>query len=188
MKLPWLACLAVTALLLVPHSAGIQAREKLPEIHQIMLSSGQGSLLLSAAVRDAFPPALLEVLAGGGELTFTFFVKLIHKNTGFFSDKADEITWRHHLRYDQAADQYVFTAQDKPAKKTGSLREAQQWMSGFSGLPLAKLSDLKPDAPYAVGIQAVLAPGALPPELGRFAPGGRIGGIRTDRRTIEFRY
>ena len=189
MKLPWLASLAATAALLVPPLFwAAQARERAPEIQQIVLSGGQGSLLLSASVRDAFPPALLKTLAEGGELTFTFHVELIHKNTGLFRDKSDRITLRHHLRHDRPAGLYVFTAQDGPARKTASLREARQWMSGFSGLPLAKLSSLKPDAPYAVEIQAVLAPGALPAGLGRFAPGGRIGGIRTDRRTIEFRY
>ena len=95
------------------------------------------------------------------------------------------------LRQDrQEHETYIFTPQNDPARvrRTASLQEAVQWMSTFSGLPVISLSNLVADAPYAIHMQVVLEPGLLPPGIGRFVPIRKLGGLRTDRRTIEFRY
>lgn len=191
MKLPFFTCLPVIAALFFLSFAPMAlAREKTPEIRHIVVTSGEGSLLLSASIHGAFSERLVDELAHGSELTFIFIVELVRQRSGWIDESLCQASLTHVLRYDQEHETYIFTPQNDPARvrRTASLQEAVQWMSTFSGLPVISLSNLVADAPYAIHMQVVLEPGLLPPGIGRFVPIRKLGGLRTDRRTIEFRY
>lgn len=167
--------------------AAVFAADRDPEIRQIVVTGDGERLLLSASVRDALGSRLRQELGEGGEVTFVFFVELLRKG-GWLDDSLRKLSVSHSLRFDRERGEYVFTSSDAPdsPRRTASLREAEEWMASLSRVPVAELSELAADAPYAIRIQAVLRRGV--PVLGRILPIGALGGIQTDRRTIEFRY
>ena len=167
--------------------AAVHAANRDPELGQIVLSGDEGRLLLSASVRDALNGRLRQELAEGDEVTFVFSVELLRKG-GWLDDSLRKFSVSHSLRHDRERGEYVFTSSDAPdnPRRTASLREAEEWMASLSRVPVTELSALAVDAPYAIRIQAVLRRGV--PVLGRILPIGALGGIQTDRRTIEFRY
>ena len=83
MKLPFFICLLVIAALFFLSFAPMAlAREKTPEIRHIVVTSGEGSLLLSASIHGAFSERLFDELAHGSELTFIFIVELVRQRSG----------------------------------------------------------------------------------------------------------
>lgn len=166
------------------------AREKEPEIQHIVVTTAEGVLRLSASIQGAMSRALLKELREGKNLTFIFSVELVRKDSGWFGTSLHRSSLKHSLSYDKEKDEYVFVTLESKAntRRTASLTQAGQWMSTFSNIPVAELSSLVADAPYAIHMQAILKQGMLPFNLGRFIPVWQISGIQTDRRTIEFRY
>ena len=186
----WILAAFAAFLYMSTPAAALAAREKNPEIQHIVVTSADGMLLLSASVRGAFTRELVSELRAGGTLHFVFHVELVRKGTGWFDASMQRTSLNRDLRYDKAKDEYIFTApetRDEP-RKTQSLNQAEQWMSSFNQVPVAQLSSLVADAPYAIHMQADLKQGMLPFDLGRFIPIWQVSGIKTDRRTIEFRY
>ena len=180
----WLVALAALfASGLAGPGAFALAAERDPEIGRIVLSGDEGRLVLSASVRNALNSRLRRDLAEDGELNFVFSVELLRKGS-WFDDSLRKFSLTHSLRRDQEKGDYVFTPEGGEPRRTASLREAEEWMAGFSRVPVAELAALTADAPYAIRIQAVLRRGL--PVLGRL--GAAFGGIQTARRTIEFRY
>lgn len=185
----YLAAMAAVFFLYCP-VAMAAAREKEPEIQHIVVTTSEGVLRLSASIQSAMTRTLLKDLRGGNTLTFVFSVELARRDSGWFGASLHRSSLTHTLLFDQEKEEYVFSTpetRDTP-RRTASLTQAGQWMSTFSQIPVAELSSLVADAPYAIHMQAVLKPGKLPFNLGRFVPIAQISGIQTDRRTIEFRY
>ncbi len=184
-----LAAMAAVFFLSCP-GAVAAAREKEPEIQHIVVTTSEGVLRLSASIQGAMTRTLLQELREGNSLSFVFSVELVRKDSGWFGASLHKSSLTHTLFFDKEKEEYVFSTpdiKDNP-RRTGSLIQAGQWMSTFSHLPVAELSSLTADAPYAIHMQAVLKQGMLPFNLGRFVPIAQISGIQTDRRTIEFRY
>lgn len=185
----YLAAMAVIFFLHCP-ALMAAAREKEPEIQHIVVTTSEGVLRLSASIQGALTRPLLKELQDGKPLTFVFSVELVQRDSGWFGASLHRSSLTRTLQYDKEKEQYIFTTpetRDTP-RRTGSLSTAEQWMSTFNHIPVAQLSSLVADAPYAIHMQAVLKQGMLPFNLGRFVPIWQISGIQTDRRTIEFRY
>ena len=185
----YLTAMAAFLLLHCP-AAMAAAREREPEIQHIVVTSEGGVLHLSASIPGALTRNLLQELRDGNTLTFVFSVELVRRDNGWFGASLRRFSLTHSLKYEKEKEEYVFITPDTSdnPRRTGSLVQAEQWMSTFSRMPVAELSSLVADAPYAIHMQAVLKQGMLPFNLGRFVPIWQISGIQTDRRTIEFRY
>ena len=186
----YLATVAIIFVLFCPAAMAAAVREKDPEIQHIVVTTAEGVLRLSASIHGALTRTLLKELRDGNTLTFVFSAELVRKDSGWFGASLNRSSITHTLWYDKEKEEYVFITPDTKdnPRRTHSLTQAGQWLSTFSHIPVAELSSLVADAPYAIHMQAVLKQGLLPFNLGRFVPIWQISGIQTDRRTIEFRY
>ena len=79
------------------------AREKTPEIRHIVVTSGEGSLLLSASIHGAFSERLFDELAHGSELTFIFIVELVRQRSGWIETRLCAVLNVNFLRSNMAS-------------------------------------------------------------------------------------
>ena len=161
-----------------------------PEIKDIIVTTSETDLLLFATVKNGFNAALLEELRNGAPLVFTFQMELARTTKRWLETTLVESTITHTLTYDKERDEYsvAFSDQEGKVTTTSSLDQAKQLMSELNGVKVVALSQLEPDAPYAIHFKVVLKKGNLPFGISNFVPFAALGNFETDWRTIEFRY
>ena len=159
------------------------ARDRNPKIENIIVTSSDGNLLLSAEIVDSFTQAMLEDLQKGIPL------QLVRKGNNWFDTSLSVAEITHTLVYLPEKGEYEFSASNQTEKvRTTSLAEAQRLMNDLPVARVGDLSQLVTDQLHAIHLRAVMKKGMLPWGLDRFVSIKSIGGVKTDWRTIEFRY
>ncbi len=165
------------------------ARDRNPKIENIIVTSSDGNLLLSAEIVDSFTQAMLEDLQKGIPLQFVYSIQLVRKGNNWFDTSLSVAEITHTLVYLPEKGEYEFSASNQTEKvRTTSLAEAQRLMNDLPVARVGDLSQLVTDQLHAIHLRAVMKKGMLPWGLDRFVSIKSIGGVKTDWRTIEFRY
>ncbi|MDY0391409.1 DUF4390 domain-containing protein [Desulfobulbus oligotrophicus] len=161
-----------------------------PEIKDIIVTTSETDLLLFATVKNGFTQRMLEDLNNGIPIDFIYQMELIMTGNRFLNTTLMEATITHTLQYDQENKRYHVTFSEKNDKSfvTDDLSRAKQLMAELNGVKIIPLSQLVPDAPYAIHFKVTLKKGALPLGMHRFLPFSSLWNFETDWRTIEFRY
>lgn len=172
------------------HPCLAAAKETHPEIKDIIVTTSDLDLLLFATVKNGFSQKMLDDLLAGTPVIFTFQLELVKTNNHWLNTSLVETTVTHTLTYDPVQQEYRvnFSNQEGKVITTKELEQAKQWMTELNGLKLIALSELVPDAPYAIHFKVVLKKGSLPLGMQNILPFSPLWNFETDWRTIEFRY
>ena len=161
-----------------------------PEIKDIIITTSESDLLLFATVKNGFTPEMLNDVRDGIPVVFTFHMELIKTDGKWFNTTLVESAVTHTLSYDAASSTYKVTlsGQDGKIVTTADLDHARQLMAELNGVKVIALTQLVPDAPYAIHFKVTLKKGSLPFGIHRLLPIAALWDFETDWRTIEFRY
>jgi len=164
--------------------------EESPEIKDIIITTSDSDLLLFATVKNGFTQKMLNDVRNGVPVVFTFHMELIKTDGKWFNTTLVESAATHTLSYDAASSTYkvVLSYQDGKVVTTADLDHAKQLMAEFNGVKVIALTQLVPDAPYAIRFKVTLKEGSLPFGVHRLLPITALWDFETDWRTIEFRY
>jgi hypothetical protein len=175
-------------LLASPFQPLVSAEEK-PQIKDIIVTTSEVDLLLFATVKNGFTQEMLDGVNSGIPIVFAYQMKLV-KTSNWLDTTLVEATVTHTLTFDETNKQYTVTFSDQNEKvvATQDIEEAKQLMAELNGVKVIELSQLIPDAPYAIRFKVVLKKGSLPLGVHRLLPFSAIWNYETDWRTIEFRY
>ena len=160
-----------------------------PEIKDIIITTSDSDLLLFAAVKNGFTQEMLNDVRNGVPAVFTFQMELV-KTGKWFNTTLVESAVTHTLSYDAAGSAYkvVLSDQDGKTVTTADLDYAKHLMADLNGVKVIALTQLVPDAPYALHFKVTLKEGSLPLGMHRLLPIAALWNFETDWRTIEFRY
>ncbi|WP_310601299.1 DUF4390 domain-containing protein [Desulfobulbus sp.] len=164
--------------------------EETPEIKDIIITTSDSDLLLFATVKNGFTQAMLNDARSGIPVVFTFHMELIRTDGKWFNTTLVESAVTHTLSYDTASSTYKVVLSDQGDKTvaTADLDQAKQLMAELNGVKVIALTQLVPDAPYAIHFKVTLKKGSLPFGMQRLLPIAALWDFETDWRTIEFRY
>ena len=182
--------LLCSLLLLVQPDSSHAADSLNPEIKDIIVTTSETDLLLFATVKNAFTSAMFGDLRNGIPVVFTFKMELVRTNKRWLDNSLVQQDVIHTLTYDKERGMYnvAFSEQDDKVTSTDSLDQAKKLMAELNGVKVIALSQLIPDAPYAIHFKVTLKKGALPLGISDLVPFSTLGNFETDSRTIEFRY
>ncbi|WP_448873575.1 DUF4390 domain-containing protein [Desulfobulbus propionicus] len=166
------------------------AKAPTPEIKDIIVTTSDVDLLLFATVKNGFTQEMLDDVRAGAPIVFTFSLKLVKISDHWLDSSLVESEVTHTLSFDQQHQEYriVFSNQPDKALTTKNIEEAKQLLAELNGVKVIALSQLIPDAPYAIHFKVVLKKGSLPLGMHNILPFSSLWNFETDRRTIEFRY
>ncbi|MDR2550226.1 MAG: DUF4390 domain-containing protein [Desulfobulbus sp.] len=164
--------------------------EETPEIKDIIITTSDSDLLLFATVKNGFTAAMLNDVRSGIPIVFTFHMELIRTDGKWFNTTLVESAVTHTLSYDAASSTYRIVLSDQGDKTvtTADLDQAKLLMAELNGVKVIALTQLVPDAPYAIHFKVTLKKGSLPFGMQRLLPIAALWDFETDWRTIEFRY
>lgn len=184
-----LICLCSLFLISCP-SLLCASSEHTPEIKDIIVTASDNNLLLFATVKNAFTPEMLEGVQNGIPIVFSFHLKLAKTSNKWIDTNLVESTLTHTMTFDSDKKVYniTFSYQDGKTVTTGNLEQAKQLMAELNGVKVIALSQLIPDAPYAIHFKVTLKKGALPLGIHYVIPFSSLWDFETDWRTIEFRF
>ncbi len=161
-----------------------------PEIKDIIVTTSDADLLLFATVKNGFTPEMLDAVKAGTPLVFTFQLELVKTSDHWLDTSLVATAVTHTLSWDAARQHYrvVFSNQGDQGTTTKDVEQAKQLMAELNGVKVIGLSDLVPDAPYAIHFKVVMKKGTLPLGMHNVLPFSSLWNFETDWRTIEFRY
>lgn len=164
--------------------------EHSPEIKDIIVTTADNNLLLFATVKNSFTQEMLDDVQNGIPLVFTFHLKLAKTSNKWIDTNLVESALTHTLTFDANKKVYTisFSYQDGKSVTTGNLEQAKQLMAELNGVKIIALSQLVPDAPYAIHFKVTLKKQTLPLGIHHVVPFSSLWDFETDWRTIEFRY
>ncbi|ADW17139.1 hypothetical protein Despr_0965 [Desulfobulbus propionicus DSM 2032] len=177
-------------LLLLPSSLLTAADEVTPEIKDIIVTTSDVDLLLFATVKNGFTQEMIEGVKSGIPVVFTYQLELIKTSGNWLNTSLVESSVTHTLSFDAERQEYRITFSDQEGKAvtTTDLDEAKRLTAELNGVKVIALSQLIPDAPYAIHFKVTLKKGSLPLGMHRILPFSSLWDFETDWRTIEFRY
>jgi hypothetical protein len=177
-------------LLLAPPCPPQASAEGTPEIKDIIVTTSDIDLLLFATVKNGFTKEMIDDVKNGIPVVFTYQMELRKTSSSWIDTTLIESAVTHTLTFDEANKQYkvVFSDQGGKATATKDVEEAKQLMAELNGVKVIALSQLVPDAPYAIHFKVTLKKGSLPLGMHRLLPFSALWDFETDWRTIEFRY
>ena len=192
MKLLNIRLLFLCGLLVLSHPCQPPAlAEETPEIKDIIVTTSDVDLLLFATVKNGFTQEMIDGVKSGIPIIFTYQMELVKTSSKWVDTTLVESVVTHTLTFDETNQQYKITFSDQSGKvmTTKVIEEAKQLMAELNGVKVIALSQLIPDAPYAIHFKVTLKKGA-PCRLGmhRLLPISALWNFETDWRTIEFRY
>lgn len=130
------------------------AREDAPAFGELAVSNSATELLLYASLQDAFTEEMTGSLQSGIPLQFRFYAELRERDS---ERLAGEWQFVHRLSYDTLQENYRFDNDSPPDSRLFTdLAAAKQAMTSLNGVPLLKLSALKPGAIYTLHLRADL--------------------------------
>jgi hypothetical protein len=176
-------------LLAPPYQPMVSAKET-PEIKDIIVTTSEVDLLLFATVKNGFTREMLDGVTSGIPIIFTYRMELVKTSGNWLDTTLVDTTVTHTLTFDEANKQYsvAFSHQKDKIVTTQDIEEAKQLMAELNGVKVIALSQLIPDAPYAIHFKVTLKKGSLPLGMHRLLPFSALWDFETDWRTIEFRY
>jgi hypothetical protein len=169
---------------------GHAAKKESPEIKDIIVTTSDKDLLLFATVNNGFTSQMLDDLRTGTPIVFTYHLELVKTNNNWIDTTMVETTVSHTMTFDSEKKEYriTFSDQDKRVVTTDDPEQAQQLMTELNGVKIIALTQLIPDAPYAIHFKVTLKKGRLPFGINRLIPFASLWDFETAWRTIEFRY
>jgi hypothetical protein len=184
-----LVLLCMLLVVLQPCMAGA-TKEPSPEIKDIIVTTSDVDLLLFATVKNGFTPEMIDELHSGVPIIYTFFIELVKTSSSWLDTTLVESEVSHVLSYAPQQQEYriTFSNQKERVVTTKNLEQAQKLLAELNGVKVIALSQLIPDAPYAIHFKVVLKKGSLPLGMHNLLPFSSLWNFETDRRTIEFRY
>ncbi len=176
-------------LLLCPGSS-FSASEKTPEIKDIIVTTSDPDLLFFATVKDCFTQEMLDGVKNGIPIIFTFHLELVKTSSNWIDTTLVKSFVTHTMTFDSSTKEYriAFSDQGGEITTTGDLEQAKQLMAELNGIKVITLTQLVPDAPYAIHFKITLKKGSLPLGMQRLLPFSALWDFETDWRTIEFRF
>jgi hypothetical protein len=177
-------------LLLAPPCQPLAAAKETPEIKDIIVTTSEVDLLLFATVKNGFTQEMLDGVNSGIPIVFAYQMKLVKTGGNWLDTTLVEATVTHTLTFDETNKLYSVAFSDQKDKivTTQDLEEAKQLMAELNGVKVIALTQLIPDAPYAIHFKVTLKKGSLPLGMHRLLPFSALWDFETDWRTIEFRY
>jgi hypothetical protein len=191
MKLLNIRLLFLCGLLVLSHPCQpLALAEEAPEIKDIIVTTSDVDLLLFATVKNGFTQEMITGVKSGIPIIFTYQMELVKTSSKWVDTTLVESVVTHTLTFDETKQQYKITFSDQNGKvmTTRVIEEAKQLMAELNGVKVIALSQLIPDAPYAIHFKVTLKKGALPLGMHRLLPISALWNFETDWRTIEFRY
>ena len=181
----WCALVLLVALALPAAAAARQAT-----INEVIVTNSSREVLLYLTVRNAFTTEMEKGVQNGLPVTFTFYVELYRRRTGWLDQKVVSRTFERTLTYDTLKEEYRVVHGDQNGKTvtTASLAKARELMAQVSGYGLSPLTALVPDAEYVLKVKARLAEKTLPLYFHYVIPFWGLWDFETDWYTVEFRY
>ena len=130
------------------------AREGVPVFAELAVNNSATELLLYASLKDAFSEEMTGSLQSGIPLQFRFYAELRERDSGHEAGKWEFV---HRLSYDTLQENYRFE-NDSPrdVRMFAELAAAKKAMASLNGVPLLKLTALKPDTTYILRLRADL--------------------------------
>jgi hypothetical protein len=167
----------------------LAANEHTPEIKDIIVTTSENDLLLFATVKNCFTQEMLDGVRSGIPIVFTYHLKLV-KTSNWIDSSLVETSVTHTMTFDSSKKEYriIFSNQEGKDAVTSDLEQAKQLMAELNGIKVIALTQLVPDAPYAIHFKVTLKKGSLPLGMHRVVPFSALWDFETDWRTIEFRY
>jgi len=180
----------VLALLVSAALAGPGRAAEPAMIEQLVVTNSASEVLLYGQVKNAFVPEMEEAVRNGLPVTFTFFVELHRRRTGWPDQKIADFSFEHLLVYDSLKEEYRVTHGEKNDRvfTVKSLDEARRLMVRVNGLAVAPLAALAPEQRYTLRIKARLSEKTLPLSFHRIVPFWRLWNFETEWHQVEFRY
>jgi hypothetical protein len=177
-------------LLLAPPCQPLAAAKETAEIKDIIVTTSEVDLLLFATVKNGFTQEMLDGVNSGIPIVFAYQMKLVKTGGNWLDTTLVEATVTHTLTFDETNKLYSVAFSDQKDKivTTQDLEEAKQLMAELNGVKVIALTQLIPDAPYAIHFKVTLKKGSLPLGMHRLLPFSALWDFETDWRTIEFRY
>lgn len=164
--------------------------EQNPEIKDIIVTTSDPDLLLFATVKNGFTLEMLNDVKSGTPIVFTYHLELVKTNSNWLDTPLIQSSVTHTMTFDSTAKEYriAFSDQNGRVATTGDLEQAKQLMAELNGIKVIALSQLVPDAPYAIHFKITLKKGSLPLGIHRLLPFSALWDFETPWRTIEFRF
>lgn len=181
--------LLLSMFVLLPSWSPLSAATGEPEIRDIVVTTADTDLLLSAVVHNAFPASLLQDLHQGRSVLFNCQVELV-KVDSWFNTTLAELTVKHSLYYDQTRKLYqvILSDQQNRLHETTDWTEAKKLMAEISGIRVIDLRQLIDDENYAIHMRVRIEEQTSDSRLQRLLTSSPDWETKTDWRTIEFRY
>jgi len=130
------------------------AREDAPVFGELTVNNSATELLLYASLKNAFTEEMTGSLQSGIPLQFRFHAELHERDASRIAG-----TWEfiHRLSYDTLQENYRFdSGSSQDARMFTDLAAAKRAMASLNGVPLLKLTALKPDTAYTLRLRADL--------------------------------
>jgi hypothetical protein len=191
MKLFNIRLLFLCGFLILAHPCQpLASAEETPEIKDIIVTTSDTDLLLFATVKNGITQEMVDGVKNGIPIIFTYQMELVKTSSKWLDTTLVESAVTHTLSFDEANKIYrvAFSDQGDKIVTTKDVTEAKQLMAELNGVKVIALSQLIPDAPYAIHFKVTLKKGSLPLGMHRLLPIPALWDFETDWRTIEFRY
>jgi hypothetical protein len=161
-----------------------------PALADIILTTSESHLLLFARVENGFTPEMIETVQNGIPVSFDFRVELDRVRSNWFDSNLVSRFITHTLLYDTLKQEYEVRSSENNnhTQRFKSLEKAILAMTELNGLKVVELDQLRPEAPYALGLKVKLAEKTLPLGMHSIIPFMSLWDFETPWRTIEFRY
>lgn len=181
----WLWVVCCTLFLACPAQA---ARET--AIGEVIVTNSSREVLLYLTVRNAFTSEMEKGVQSGIPVTFTFYVELFRRRTGWLDQSIVSRTFDHTLSYDTLKDEYrvVYGEHNGKTVITKSLVRARDLMTQVNNMAVSPLAVLVPDEEYQLKVKARLAEKTLPLYFHYLIPFWSLWDFETDWYSVEFRY
>ncbi len=163
------------------------SRER-PIIKDMAVINSGKQLLLYFRVDDPFTPEMVKGVKNGIPVTFSFYINLYRKRSGWFNKEMVSYKLERRLDYDNLKDEYrvVMAGRKKRIISLHDFDKAKKVMKEMNDFPIISLTELEPGGHYAIRARVSLEKKKLPFNFQNIIPFWNLWEFDTEWSELHF--
>ncbi|MFO7760340.1 MAG: DUF4390 domain-containing protein [Desulfobia sp.] len=173
--------------LLLPFENSAVSKER-PSIKDMVVINSEHNLLLYFQISEPFTPEMKRGIENGIPITFSFYIKLYKKRSGWFDKELVSHKLERSLAYDNLKDEYSIRLSGKKNRVVTrtNLEDAKNLMKKLNDFEVIELEKLEPGDHYCLRTKVSLEKKTLPFNFQNMIPFWNLWEFDTDWTELNF--